>query len=87
MEPGSVCCCPVLGQEELGTNWNTGGPSEHQEHCCAVWVPQRVPTGTQRLRGLLRDLQKLPGCGPGHPAWGVPAEQEMDRMDPELLPT
>lgn len=30
-EPDCSQWCPVSGQETVGTNWNTGGPSEHQE--------------------------------------------------------
>jgi len=33
----------------------------------------------QRLWGLLLgDVQKLPGCRPGHPALGVPTGVQMD---------
>jgi len=44
-------------------------------------------TGTQRLWGLLGDLQKPPGHGAGHLAWGVPHEQGVGCIDPKLLLT
>lgn len=33
---------------------------------------------------LLGDVQKPPGCGPGHPALGGPLEQGLEQMDPEM---
>jgi len=64
--------CPVPGQGAMELEHKRFSLNTRQ-HCCAVWVTEhwhRLPGGCSLL---LRDLQKPPGRGPGHPALGVPA--------------
>lgn len=67
--------CQDSCQEAMGTNWKTGD---------FLWTPGSTSTmyrwwstGIGCLESLwilfLGDLQKLPECGPGHPALAVPA--------------
>jgi len=50
-----------------------GVPSEHQEALLCL----------KMLWSLLRDLQQLPGHGPGHPALSGPAGEELGQLHPE----
>lgn len=58
----------------MGTNRNTGVPSEHQELRCHAG-DRAVAQAPQRLWSLLlRDLKGSPSLG--HPALDVPAQAE-----------
>ena len=51
--------------------------------CCAGG--RALAQAAQRLWDLLLgDLQKLPGCGPGHLQWVSLLRQVLDLMDPEV---
>ena len=74
LEPGSFQWCPEKEPRDLAQTGAEEVPSEHQAAllCCAG--DRALAQAVQRLCSLfLEDLQKLPGCGPGHPALGVPA--------------
>lgn len=59
----------MAGQEEMGKSVYRNFSLNTGKHFCVVWVMehwQRLP------RGLIGDVQKLHGYGPGHLALGVP---------------
>lgn len=74
-EPGSSQCCPVPGQEALGTNWSTGG---------SFWAPGallcNVGDGAQAAQRLWRS-PNTPGHGAGRSALGVTVGAGLGLMD------
>jgi len=43
------------------------------QHICAVWVMELWHRDPEAVGSPPGDVQKPPGRGPGHPAWGVSA--------------
>ena len=68
-EPGSLQWCPMPGHKLEHGRF----PLNTRQHFCAVWVAEQWHSCTEAVDLLLGDLQKLPGCVPGHSALGVPA--------------
>lgn len=55
--------CLALGQETMGTNWDSFNISSTSVWC---WWLSTGTGCTESSWGLLGDLPKLPGCDPGH---------------------
>lgn len=75
-------CCLVTGQEPIEANWNTGSsiwPLENTLFTLRLTKPwHRLHRGCGV--SLFEDLQRPPGCGPGHPALDFPVWAGVGQM-------
>lgn len=77
----------TAGQQAL-TETQEIPPQRKKKSFCICEGDGAVSQAAQRLWGaLLGGLQQPPGCRPGHPALGVPAEQGRGRPTRKSLPT
>jgi len=84
-EPGSLQWRPAPGQ---GINWNTTQdvPSQRQDTAFHWQGDTALAQAAHRQCSvLLGDLQKWPGCGPGHPTVGVLAWMGLGQAGPGVF--
>ena len=83
-EPGSCQWCPE--QEAVGTNWSTEVPSDHQAALLYSSGNKALAQAAQGHCGVfsMEISNSLLDMALGDPALGVPDEQQLEQMDPEV---